>query len=88
MLLGIFVKAFVDYRKPGAGLSPAVLGIGTPVVIGVGSLLLGVVAMVVWQVVNPAFFRRGLEVAGPAPVEDTTSAAPPPPVVPPPVAPA
>jgi hypothetical protein len=41
MLLGIFVKALVYYGDPANTSSPPVLGLGAPVVVGVGSLVLG-----------------------------------------------
>lgn len=63
MLTGIFVQALIDYSKEDAGYSPAVAGIGSPVVIGVGMLLLGVVLMVVARFVYRDFFRRKREVA-------------------------
>jgi amino acid transporter len=77
MLTGIFVKAFIDYKKPDAGYSKAILGIGTPVVIGVGSLLLGVVAMLIARFAHPDFFRRKPGVADPALLEPGAAAAEP-----------
>ncbi|MEA2265306.1 MAG: hypothetical protein QOE27_889 [Solirubrobacteraceae bacterium] len=41
MLLGIFVEALVYYGDPANTSSPPVLGLGVPVVVGVGSLVLG-----------------------------------------------
>jgi amino acid transporter len=86
ILTAIFVKAFIDYKKPDAGYSKAVLGIGTPVVIGIGMLLIGVVLMVVWRFVNPSFFKRKPETAPPGLLDEE----PMPPVTPapPPAAPA
>jgi hypothetical protein len=63
MLTGIFVKALIDYSKEDAGYSPAVAGIGSPVVIGVGMLLLGVVLMLIARFPYREFFRRKPEVA-------------------------
>jgi amino acid transporter len=77
MLTGIFVKAFIDYKKPDAGYSKAILGIGTPVVIGVGSLLLGVVVMLIARFAHPDFFRRKPGVADPALLEPGAAAAEP-----------
>lgn len=65
MLLGIFGYAFKDYVKP-ENTNTAILGIGTPVAIGVGSLLLGVVVMLFAQLRYPEFFRRKREVYDPA----------------------
>jgi hypothetical protein len=66
MLTGIFVKAFIDYSKPHAGLSKPILGIGAPVVIGIGSLLLGVVVMLIARAPYRDFFANRPEVADPA----------------------
>jgi amino acid transporter len=63
MLTGIFIKALIDYSKEDAGYSPAVAGIGSPVVIGIGMLLLGVVLLVISRFVYRDFFRRKREVA-------------------------
>ncbi|MEA2355193.1 MAG: hypothetical protein QOD61_1322 [Solirubrobacteraceae bacterium] len=59
MLPGILVKALTS--------SPPVLGVGVPVVVGVGSLVLGLGlgAMLVSSAAFPEFFRRGRAVAGP-----------------------
>jgi amino acid transporter len=63
MLLGVFVKALIDYSKPGNTTSGSVFGIGVPVVIGVGSLLLGVILMLFAWRVYPRFFGRRTEAA-------------------------
>ena len=64
MLVGIFVKSCWDLSKPENSESGnSWLGLGPPLVIGVGFLLLGVVLMFVWQVRSRAFFERRLEVA-------------------------
>jgi hypothetical protein len=70
LLLGIFVKSCVDLSKPANSESgDSWFGLGPPLVIGVGFLILGVVLMVVWQLRQPAFFRRRLETADPSLVE-------------------
>ena len=66
MLLGIFIKAMIFYGHRANNYSPDAFGIGLPVVIGVGSLLLGVVLMVITWVRLPDFFRRRPEVVDPA----------------------
>ncbi len=59
MLLGIFVKSCVDLSKPENSESgDSWFGLGPPLVIGVGFLLLGVVLMVLWRFEHPQFFRR------------------------------
>jgi amino acid transporter len=69
ILTGIFVKAFIDYKKPDAGYSKPILGLGTPVVIGIGSLLLGVVAMLIARFYYRDFFKRKPHVADPGVLE-------------------
>ena len=66
MLAGIFIKALIYYSHPVNTLSKPILGIGAPVVIGVGSLLLGVVLMLIARLTYTEFFSRKLEVADPA----------------------
>jgi amino acid transporter len=65
MLTYIFVKAFIDLKKPIANYSGDFLGIGTSVAIGVGLILVGVVVLVFVNFIYPRFFRRKLEVADP-----------------------
>jgi amino acid transporter len=66
MLLGIFVKALIFYSHPANSSSPPVFGVGVPVVVGVGSLVLGVVLMLVSRPIFPEYFARKREVADPA----------------------
>ncbi len=56
MLFGAFIIACFQYAQPDYG-STTLFGIGGVFVIGVGSLLLGVILMFVWNAVAPAFFR-------------------------------
>jgi amino acid transporter len=71
MLLAIFVKSCVDLSKPENSESgDSWLGLGPPLVIGAGFLILGVVLMFVWGAQHPAFFRRKPEVAA-EPAEGT-----------------
>jgi amino acid transporter len=76
MLLGVFIKSVVDLSKPeNSTAGNAWLGLGPPVVIGIGFLLLGPVLMLIWKANgHPEFFRRRPEVAPPGLLE-----APPPP---------
>ncbi|MDO8185769.1 APC family permease [Conexibacter sp. JD483] len=73
MLFGIFVKALTYYSKAGANYAPPILGIQVPIVIGIGSLLLGVVAMLLATAPYRAFFRRKPEVAPPGFLDVPTS---------------
>jgi hypothetical protein len=70
MLLGIFVKSCYDLSKPENSESgDSWFGLGPPLVIGVGFLLLGVLLMILWSFQHPGFFRRRPEVADPALLE-------------------
>jgi amino acid transporter len=64
-LFAIFVKAFFDYANPD-NTNTEIFGIGTPVAIGVGALLLGVVVMVFARFRYGEFFARRPEVFDPA----------------------
>jgi amino acid transporter len=66
ILTAIFIKALIFYQNANNDLSKPILGIGTPVFIGIGSLLLGVVLMLIGRIPYREFFRRKLEVADPA----------------------
>jgi amino acid transporter len=65
VLTGIFVKAAVFYSHPGNTSSQPIFGVGAPVMIGVGLLLLGVVAMLIARLRYRDFFNRKPEVAEP-----------------------
>jgi amino acid transporter len=71
ILTGIFVKALIDYNKVENTYSGTFLGFGVPVAIGVGTLLLGVVVMIVANIAHPDFFRRKPETADPGILEGT-----------------
>ncbi|MGH2974783.1 MAG: hypothetical protein ACRDLL_07955 [Solirubrobacterales bacterium] len=73
LLTFIFIKAFNDYNTTSTEVNytGGVLGIGTPVAIGVGLLLVGVVVMVFANVAYPKFFKRKAEVADPGILEGT-----------------
>lgn len=67
MLLGIFVKAALDYGNPKSpDIYTSFLGIGTPAFIGIGALLLGVLALPFAMRAYPEFFGRKPEVYNPA----------------------
>ena len=66
MLFGVFFKSCIDLSDPANAESGSVFGLGVPLVIGVGFLLVGVVIMIVWRLTaDPAFLRRRPEVATP-----------------------
>ena len=63
-LFWAFGKSAIDYADPANSESGnSWFGIGPPLVIGVGLLLLGIPFMILWWVLHPPFFRRKLEVA-------------------------
>jgi amino acid transporter len=66
MLFGVFVKALIDYSKPG-NVDTALLGIGTPVWVGVGGLIAGFFAMALTRaLLRTPFWQRRTEEADPA----------------------
>jgi amino acid transporter len=73
MLTFIFVKAFFDYKTTSTDVnySGGFLGVGTPVAIGVGGLLIGVVLLVFANIAYPKFFKRKWETADPGVLEGT-----------------
>lgn len=56
MLLGAFVIASYQYAQPDYG-STTLGGVGGVFIIGIGTLLLGVVLMIIYSRIAPAFFR-------------------------------
>ena len=67
LMLGfIFVYAIIQYQKPENDYTAPILGIGTPVFVGVGALAIGVVLMLIAHIPYRGFFSRKLEVADPA----------------------
>ncbi len=71
MLLGVFVKSVIDLSDPeNSTAGDAWLGLGPPVVIGIGFLLMGPVLMLLWRFSgHPEFFRRRAETAPPGLLE-------------------
>ena len=63
LMFAVFGKAFHDYSQTGSGYSKPLWGIQIPIVIGIGTLLLGVPLMVICAVKYRTFFRRRTEVA-------------------------
>jgi amino acid transporter len=68
-LAAVFVKAFHDYSQAGFNYSKPILGIQVPIFIGIGGILLGGVLMLWAWARYRGFFRRRLEVAPPAALE-------------------
>jgi amino acid transporter len=65
ILFALFIKSCFDLGKTSAG-STVIFGIGGPLVIGLGALLIGIPLMLLAQWKLPDFFRRRPEVADPA----------------------
>jgi amino acid transporter len=64
ILAAVFFKSCYDLSKPENSESgDSWFGLGPPLVIGVGFLVLGVVLMLIWRLNNPQFFKRRPEVA-------------------------
>ncbi len=77
MLLGVFVKSCVDLADPANSTAgESWLGLGPPLVIGAGFLLMGPVLMLLWRHQgHPEFFRRRPEVARPGILEEEAAPA-------------
>jgi hypothetical protein len=66
ILTWALVQSLIDLSDPANSESgDSWFGIGPPVVIAVGLMLVGVVLMVYQRVTMPDFFRRGTEVVDP-----------------------
>lgn len=76
MLFGIFAKALTYYSQAGVNYAKPIFGIEVPIVIGIGSLLLGVVGMLLATVPYRDFFRRRPEVSEPGLLEQSVERAP------------
>jgi amino acid transporter len=73
ILAGVFVKSCVDLSDPANSESgDSWLGVGPPLIIGLGFLVMGAVLMLWWRFGHPAFFRRKPETADPALLEAKT----------------
>jgi amino acid transporter len=72
ILAWVLVKSVVDLSDPTSSASGSSwLGLGPPLVIGIGFMALGVVLMVVWSRGQRAFFRRRRAVLTPAEAAET-----------------
>jgi amino acid transporter len=71
MLFGIAYKAFDYYSTAGNNYSKPLIGIQTPILVGVGGLILGVVLMFAsWPFFSDFFHRRAGEAAAPEVLAD------------------
>jgi amino acid transporter len=63
LLTGVFVKSCIDLSNPANSESgDSWFGLGPPLVIGLAFMVFGVIGMVVSRLIEPAFFRRKIEV--------------------------
>jgi amino acid transporter len=69
MLMGIFIKAYIDYKPAEANYGGDFHGVGVAVAIGVGLLIIGVVLLVIANFAYPDFFKRKWETAEPGVLE-------------------
>jgi amino acid transporter len=75
VLLFVFLKSCLDLGKADAG-STTYFGLGSPLVIGLGFLVLGLVLMVIWRLAgHREFFARRPEAAEPTALDDGGRAA-------------
>jgi amino acid transporter len=66
MLFGIAIKAYTYYSKSGNNYSKPIAGIQTPIVVGIGGLIVGVVLMFAsWPFFTTFFHRKWGEAADP-----------------------
>jgi amino acid transporter len=72
MLTALFVYSCFELGKTNAG-STVIFGIGGPLVIGLGAILLGIPIMLLCQWKLPEFFRRKPEVADPVLLASTSA---------------
>jgi len=68
ILTALFIKSCFDLGKTDAG-STVIFGVGGPLVIGLGAILIGIPFMLLCRWKLPEFFTRKPEVADPALVE-------------------
>lgn len=62
----VLVQSLIDFWDPANSESgDSWFGVGPPLVIGVGFMILGAILMVAWQLKYPDFFKRKTEIADP-----------------------
>jgi amino acid transporter len=77
MMAYIAVKAYTYYSKAGNNYSKPLLGIQTPIVVGIGGLILGLILMFMAWPFYTGYFSRRPEVADPALLEQELADEPP-----------
>jgi amino acid transporter len=82
VLLVVFIYGLIQYAKPewltdDNGNNVTIFGFGAVAVVGIGGLVLGLILMVVWWAMSPAFFHgRTLERRADLLLEPATASAP------------
>lgn len=56
-LFGVLIVTLRDSASPDYGSGASVFGVGLVLILGLGLILLGLVLMLIWRSVQPAFFR-------------------------------
>jgi hypothetical protein len=70
-LAAVAVKAYSYYSTAGNNYSHALLGIQTPILIGIGGLILGIILMFAsWPFFHEYFSRKPFEAVDPALLEE------------------
>lgn len=75
-LFAVFGKAFHDNSQAGAGFSQPLFGIQIPIVIGIGTLLLGIPLLALAWIRYRPFFARRPETAAPGLLAEEVEHAP------------
>jgi amino acid transporter len=71
MMAYVGIKAYGTYNASGYNYSKPILGIQTPIFVGIGGLIVGIVLMLASIPFFPEFFKRRPQVADPGVLEDT-----------------
>jgi amino acid transporter len=65
ILTWVFIKACIDYSKADGGYAKPFLGVGSPVVITIVMIVVGLVLLIAQRLKDPEFFKRKTEVVDP-----------------------
>lgn len=64
ILGAVSVRSVIDYAKPENSFTGGLFGIGTPVLIAGGTIIVGIVLAVIWRFARPQFFTESVEELG------------------------
>jgi len=62
--VAVAVRSVIDYAKPENSFTGGLFGIGTPVLIAGGTIIVGIVLAVIWRFARPQFFTESVEELG------------------------